>query len=160
MEKGINTTNQIIIIRDIMSAIEIEEFFTDEDDQAKYVDRVHAIIGELKRIYKTEFNLILQGELVKQLARAEIQVFHYERMVANDEESKTIVQLLSGERTHIRSLTSQLMATIKEIRSDRSTVKMEVPTDFLQYLTIQLGKGIEDDGEGKDSRDPEGPSDT
>ena len=122
--------------------IKVEEFFTKEPEkQKKYVARVKELVKLLTKLYN-EFNEALHGELVKQLARSEIMVLRYEILVANDEENNITVKLLANERTHLRQLYNQLMANVKEIRSDQSTVKLEIPTDFVKYLQIKLGEQV------------------
>ena len=96
--------------------------------------------------------------MVRQIVRCEINMNHYEKQIANDDENKETMELLRSERSHWRSLADKLNLTIKSIRKDTKFMKHEVTGTFKDYLSKIL-EDMADKDKPKESPDKQEDSD-
>ncbi|MHA1136527.1 MAG: hypothetical protein ACTSSE_08575 [Candidatus Thorarchaeota archaeon] len=109
-------------------------FYDNDDKEIEYRDKTKVMIDKLKEVFGDDYDDVLHDDMVRQLVRCEINMRHYEKKIANDDESKIIMDLLRSERNHWKNLADKLNLTIKSIRKDTKFMKHDVVGDFREYL--------------------------
>ena len=122
-----------------------KRFFNDDSKEVKYRQYYKQLETFVKKHAKEFFDEIIHGRQIAQLARCEVQVEYYERMIGNNREpSNTPHKLLQNERVHLRAMYQILQASIQSLRGDKKIHEHELPTDFKTFLRQQLREAEED----------------
>jgi len=99
-------------------------FFDDDVQEVKYRQRKAELIKFFQDRYPQDYNPIVHDTIIDGLVRTELQVKHYESVIANNrEKGSTIYSLLSNERQHWRSLFDKLNISIQAMRKDKGKDK-------------------------------------
>lgn len=110
-------------------------FFDSDAKEVKYRQYVNQITDSVKKIAQKDFDPNIHGRQIQQLARCEVQVEHYERMIDNNRETNDNVhKLLQNERVHLRAMYGILQTSLQAIRGDKRNVSHELPEDFRALL--------------------------
>ena len=127
-------------------------FFNDDFREIQYRNDTVIRIDKLKSVFGDDYDEVLHDDMVRQIVRCEINMNHYEKQIANDDESKETMELLRSERNHWRNLADKLNLTIKSIRKDTKFMKHEVTGTFKDYLSKIL-EDMADKDKPKESSD-------
>lgn len=98
--------------------IEIEDFFSDREEQSEYAKRVKAMVSALESQWGESYKWALHDPMVKELVRSEMMAFRYERLFANHGETELTPDLLAAERINIRDIRDKLLISLKQVRSE------------------------------------------
>lgn len=139
----------------ICDSCDDNRFFGDDAREIQYRRDTNTRIDKLKTVFGDDYDEVLHDDMVKQIVRCEINMRHYEKIIANDAESPVIMELLRSERNHWRNLADKLNLTIKSIRKDTKFMKHEFVGEFKEYLSKVL-EGMGDKDKPKEL--PEGKS--
>ena len=120
-------------------------FFNDDTKEVKYRKYYKQLEGFVKKHAGDFFDEVIHGRQIAQLARCEVQVEHYERMIGNnDEKTDGPIKLLQSERVHLRAMYGILQASIQSLRGDKKVHEHDIPKDFRTLLRQQLKEASKD----------------
>jgi len=125
-----------------------KRFFNDDRREIQYRLDTVIRIEKLREVFGDDYDDILHNDMVEQIVRCEINMKHYEKIIANDTETPQIMELLRSERNHWRNLADKLNLTIKSIRRDTKFMKHEFVGEFKDYMAMILA-GMEKEKTGK-----------
>jgi len=98
-----------------------DPFFLDPEIQNAYLVRAEDLRTQIANLYD-EYNPKFHDSMIDELARSEMLVEKWERIVANDEEeSPAIFNLLKDERVHLRRLRHDLETSLGRMRDAKRT---------------------------------------
>jgi len=134
-------------ITELCSSCNLIRFFTNDDKEVKYRKYYVTLETFIKKHADKFYDETIHGRQVAQLARCEVQVEHYERMIGNNRETNSDVhKLLQNERVHLRAMYNILQASVQSLRGDKKVHEHDLPKDFKALLAQGLLKAVEADG--------------
>lgn len=121
-------------------------FFKYDVKEIKYRLYYKQLEAFVKKNSDKYFDEDIHGRQIQQLARCEVQVEHYEKIIGNnDEKNEGVLKQLQNERVHLRAMYNILQASIQSLKGDKKVHEHDLPTNFKELLKIGYKQAAEED---------------